>query len=265
MFSIGLFSKMNCISTKTLRHYDKLGLLKPAYIDKNNNYRYYTSKELLELHKIITLKQMGLQLNEILEIKQQFTNIDIYLKIKEKELIRNIENEKIKLKQIKAYLKIKGDDCMYNPVIKTLPEVKVASMRKIFPNYDSYFELIPKMGEEMKKQGAICSEPAYCFNIYHDGEYKEKNIDVEVCEAVVEFCQDSEMVKYKVINEVPKALCILHKGSYDTLKNAYTFILKWVEENSYEISDNIRESYIDGIWNKENPEEWLTEIQVPIK
>lgn len=60
-------------------------------------------------------------------------------------------------------------------------------------------------------------------------------------------------------------LCILHKGSYDTLKNAYTFILKWVEENSYEISDNIRESYIDGIWNKENPEEWLTEIQVPIK
>ncbi|MCQ2969903.1 MAG: MerR family transcriptional regulator, partial [Clostridium sp.] len=28
--------------------------------------------------------------------------------------------------------------------------------------------------------------------------------------------------------------------------------------------DNPRESYIDGIWNKENPEEWLTEIQVPI-
>lgn len=39
---------------------------------------------------------------------------------------------------------------------------------------------------------------------------------------------------------------------------------KWIEENNYIPCDNPRESYIDGIWNKEDPEEWLTEIQVPI-
>ena len=37
-----------------------------------------------------------------------------------------------------------------------------------------------------------------------------------------------------------------------------------IEENEYTAADNPRESYIDGIWNKESEDEWLTEIQVPI-
>lgn len=35
--------------------------------------------------------------------------------------------------------------------------------------------------------------------------------------------------------------------------------------NGYEIVGAIRESYIDGVWNKEDESEWLTEIQVPIR
>ena len=42
------------------------------------------------------------------------------------------------------------------------------------------------------------------------------------------------------------------------------FIMDWVEKNDYKISESPRESYIDGIWNKEDPKEWLTEIQIPI-
>lgn len=266
MFSIGLFSKMNRITTKTLRHYDKISLLKPAFTDDSNSYRYYTSEQLPKLHKILALKQMGLSLLDIIELVEKNADIEIYLKSKENEVKKTILEEKAKLKQIQSYLlKLKGDDTMYNPIIKSLPEVIVASMRMIFPSYNSYFELIPQMGDEMRKQGAVCAEPAYCFNVYHDGEYKEKDIDAEVCEAVVEFCKNSEMVKYKKISEIPKAVCVLHKGSYETLGDTYSFILKWIEQNDYKIADSIRESYIDGIWNKENPEDWLTEIQVPIR
>lgn len=266
MFAIGLFSKMNRITTKALRHYDKIGLLKPAYTDESNGYRYYTSEQLPKLHKILTLKQMGLNLLDITKLVEKNADIETYLVLKENEIKQTILEEEAKLKQIKSYLlKIKGEDKMYNPIIKSLPEVIVASMRQIFPSYNSYFELIPKMGDEMRRVGAVCAEPAYCFNIYHDGEYKEKDIDAEVCEAVVEFCEDSQMVTYKKIPEIPKAVCVLHKGPYETLGETYSFILKWIEENDYVISGSIRESYIDGIWNKENPEDWLTELQVPIK
>ena len=43
------------------------------------------------------------------------------------------------------------------------------------------------------------------------------------------------------------------------------FAMKWVEENGYVVSEAPRESYIDGIWNKESDEEWLTEIQIPVE
>ena len=240
---------MNKITTKTLRHYEKIGLLFPEVVDKFTHYRYYSSKQLTRLNQIQTLKQMGLSLTEIKEIIDKPEGALFYLKLKEKELKENIVKEKKKLNHVINYLsRLKGEGIMkYNPVIKTLPECIVASMRFTAPSYDSYFEIIPKMGEEMEKLGAICAKPEYCFNLYHDGEYKEKDIDVEVCEAVVDFCQDSDTVKFKKIPRIEKAVCVLHKGAYEFLPDAYNFVFEWIKDNGYEASGLPRESYIDGI------------------
>ncbi|QVK18174.1 MerR family transcriptional regulator [Mycoplasmatota bacterium] len=266
MYQIGIFSKMNRITTKTLRHYDEIGLLKPAYIDDFTGYRYYSSNQLPRLNKILTLKQMGVSLSEILEIIDEPKGVEVFLKLKEQELKEKIKQEQKKLLHVKNYQKrIRGELIMkYNPVIKSLPEVIVASMRMISPSYNYYFEVIPKMGEEMRRLGAVCAMPEYCFNIYHDSEYKETDIDVEVCEAVVEFCDDSEMVKFKKINYVETAVCVLHKGPYSLLREAYNFVFEWIKDNGYEVIGEPRESYIDGIWNTEDESEWLTEIQIPI-
>ncbi len=266
MYSIGLFSKMNRITTKTLRHYDEINLLKPAYVDDLTGYRYYTGDQLVRLNQIIALKQMGVSLNDIGKVLEQPEGVSVFLELKEKELLSRIQQEERKLKSVQNYMKrIKGEWIMrYTPVIRSLPDVIVASMRLIAPSYDYYFEIIPKMGKEMGRQGAVCAEPEYCFNIYHDGEHKEANIDVEVCEAVVDFCEDSDMVKYKQIKGFKEAVCVLHKGSYSTLPDAYNFAFEWIKDNGYEVVGLPRESYIDGIWNKDSEDEWLTEVQIPI-
>jgi len=266
MYQIGLFSKINRITTKTLRHYDEIGLLKPEYIDDYTGYRFYSSSQLSRLHRIIALKQLGLGLGEISEVLQRPENTETLLRLRKNELEKRMAEEKQMLIQIQSALdNIKGDrEMKYNAVIKSLPACIVASMRTTAPSYDSYFELIPPMGEEMARQGAVCAKPAYCFNIYHDGEYKENNIDIEVCEAVERFCDDSEKVKYKNMPGVPKAVCVLHRGPYSDLRDAYIFAYEWIERNGYKPSDNPRESYIDGIWNKEDEEDWLTELQIPV-
>jgi DNA-binding transcriptional MerR regulator len=46
MLKIGNFSKLACITVKTLRHYDRLGLLKPVWIDRYTGYRYYNLDQL---------------------------------------------------------------------------------------------------------------------------------------------------------------------------------------------------------------------------
>lgn len=267
MFQIGLFSKMNRVTPKTLRHYDEIGLLKPAFVDNQTGYRYYGSKELIRFNKIMAMKQIGLNLQEIQELIDEPKGIELYLSLKEKEIENRIQEEVNTLKRLKTYEKyIRGEEnASYTPVIRALPEVIVASMRTIAPSYESYFDFIPKMGEEMGRQGAICAEPPYCFNIYHDGEYKEFDIDVETCESVVDFCEDSDHIKYKKIEGVSTALCVLHKGPYTTLREAYAFSLAWIEDNGYEMVGVPRESYIDGIWNCESEDDWLTELQWPIQ
>lgn len=87
---------------------------------------------------------------------------------------------------------------------------------------------------------------------------------VEICEAVTEKKQDAGKVRFKVLPEIPAAACIFHTGSYDTLHRSYAVLLQYIEGNGYEISGNIRESYIDGVWNKDSDAEWLTEIQIPV-
>lgn len=264
LYKIGLFSQMNQVTIKTLRHYDDIGLLKPVYVDEHSGYRYYTSAQLPVLHQILALRQMGFTLEEIKKVRNGMSEEKLLLQ-KKSELIRKIAEETMKLSQVECYLLQKDADREYHIVLKELPEVIVASMRTIIPSYKALFHVVPPMGAEMERLGCVCAVPEYCFNIYHDGEYKESNIDVEVCEAVTQKKKDSNMVTFKTIEKVETAACVLHKGAYEGFPKTYGAVLKWIEENGFEIIDNPRESYIDGIWNKDSEEDWLTEIQVPVR
>ncbi len=68
MLKINDFSKLGQVSTRMLRHYDKLGLLKPSQTDQWTGYRYYTIDQLPRLHRIIALKELGLSLEQIAQL-----------------------------------------------------------------------------------------------------------------------------------------------------------------------------------------------------
>ncbi|WP_303868493.1 MerR family transcriptional regulator [Acetobacterium wieringae] len=264
-YKIGLFSKINRVTIKALRHYDEIGLLPPAFIEEATGYRYYTSAQLPVLHQILALRDMGFTLDEIKQVQGGIPEKKLLQK-KRLELIQKIADDTLRLAQVESYLAKKDTDTGdYHIILKDLPEVIVASVRTVIPSYDSLFDVVPSMGAEMERLGCVCAVPEYCFNIYHDGEYRETDVDVEICEAVTEKKVDSEMLTFKVINRVEQAACVLHKGPYDGFPKAYNAILKWVENNGYEITDNPRESYIDGAWNKDSAEDWLTEIQFPVR
>lgn len=277
MYKIGLFSKINKITVKTLRYYDEMGLLKPAYVDPETGYRYYTSDQLPDIHRIRVLRSIGFSIDEILLIlkdkhnqnsDKSISRLEKIFENRRHELEQTITVSNVQLLQINHYLKdMKEDIVMKNEVlIKELPEVIVFSKRTVISTYDDYFQLAPAIGAEIAEAnpGLTCAEPEYCFVIYHDGEYKEKDIDIEFCEAVTQWGKDTDTIKFKKINRVPEAACIYHKGAYKSISEAYGAVFKWIEKNGYIPCDNPRESYIDGIWNKEKEEDWLTEIQVPV-
>ena len=155
----------------------------------------------------------------------------------------------------------------YTVILKALPRVIVYSKRMIVESYSDYFTVVPKIGETVEAANPdlkCINNPPYCFFIYHDAEYRDKNIDCEFCEAVEDFGNPVDDIVFKVIEEVPRAACVLHKGPYESLPLAYGAVFDWIQKNKFICSDKPRESYIEGIWNKENPEDWITEIQVPL-
>lgn len=267
MYSIGDFSKINKITPKTLRHYDRIGLLRPALTDQRTGYRFYSAEQLPVMRKILMLKELGFTLSEIEQIVNKQTAIAGFLEQRKQQLEQTIDEAQHRLVRVREYLvKIKGEQTMRNQVqIKALPEVIAASMRTKIASYDIYFDIVPQMGAYMRSVGAVCRDPAYCFTIYHDGEYRESNIDVEICEAVTAPRRASEKVTFKTIPAVTEAACLYHKGPYKTINESYNRLFQWIADQGFVVLDNPRESYIDGIWNKDNEAEWLTEVQVPVK
>jgi DNA-binding transcriptional MerR regulator len=269
MYRIGLFSKIGKVTVKALRFYEEEGLIEPCRVDAATGYRYYDSSQLPRIHKIVALRQCGFP---IPEIRQIVNGKDIAALFSDRKTLLEAEAVAVgeQLASINSYIESlrRGEDMRYQVVVKDLPSVIVYGMRTVVESYDSYFDLMPKIGEEIAayNPGLRCrDDPPYCFIVYLDGEYKERDIDIEFCEAVYEVGVDTPRLKFKTIERVPAAACVLHKGPYSELPAAYSAVFKWIDDNGYVPTENPRESYIDGIWNKADKAEWLTELQVPIE
>lgn len=66
-WSISEVAKLSKVSSRTLRHYDALGLLRPAYTG-HNGYRFYEQEQLRRLQRILLLRELGLGLETVAEV-----------------------------------------------------------------------------------------------------------------------------------------------------------------------------------------------------
>ncbi len=71
LYSIGDMAQKSHTTIETLRHYDRIGLLKPACVAAGSGYRYYSSRELLTLLIIQYCKRRGASLKEISALLHQ--------------------------------------------------------------------------------------------------------------------------------------------------------------------------------------------------
>ena len=263
LYKIGMFAAMNHMTVKTLRFYEEQGPLMPALIHPETGYRYYTLSQMAVLHQISALKQAGFTLEEIAHINAGADEEAVLLK-KKAELLAKIADLTRQIAVVDGYLSKKKTGLSAPVLIKTIPQTTVAFMRIRLESYDGLFDRMPEMGTLMEKAGCECALPEYCFTAYPEAGYKDADILVDICESVVAAKKETGDLRFKTLPEI-QAACVFHKGSYRTFAESYETVLRYIEENGYEIAGEIRESYIDGVWNKDDESQWLSEIQVPVR
>ena len=265
MLKIGEFSKLTKTTVKALRYYDKIGLLKPAFIDSYTNYRYYTQEQIQTAQQIQTLKAVGLTCEKIQDILQNKTNTEAVLVLHKQELEHLKEEVSVQLKRL-DFLINPAKKQSYHPIVEKIPEYMVYSSKSYIKSSDYIFDFIKLTLKELKKTNPDVGfpEPDYCCIIYPDKNYRETDIFVEYAQSVDKKGVDTPVIKFRTLEGIT-AVSVTHYGGYENLYDAYISAVKYATENGYEICGTPRERYLKGVWNSNKKEEWETVIQIPVK
>jgi DNA-binding transcriptional MerR regulator len=265
-FLIGEFSKIFNISTDTLRHYDKIGLLKPDY-DPINSYRYYSVEKFFILSRILFLKNLDISLKDI---KNYFNNqnTDHLLTLLKKEEAE-IDIKMNRLMNLKGKITskielIEGADKYINEIrIERLPErwgvfVDIENIEDDYEIKSSF-----KKHEAHLKMSSWFIEGQIYTSISKEDIleqcFDQFNYFIEILSR-----EENASTQLKVLQESDHA-CIVFCGSYNKIEHYYRMLIQWIEENGYEIAgDSIEKNIVDYGFS-DSEEEYISEIQIPIK
>ena len=218
------------------------------------------------LQRIIELR--GLDIS-ITDIKAVVGGADLYeilmSRVAEIESeITNSKNNLVLINKLMASASKGANMNKYRAVEIIMPECIVYSKRGVLADYSEMGEFVMNIGKEIMSLNPTLECDDYCYVTYTAREFREMNIELVYTEAVKEFGVGNDTIEFSELS-AEKAISVEHLGPFQGLGEAYAFAVNWVKENGYEISGAIRERYIHGCWDRESEDEYLTELQIPIK
>ncbi|MGG0122830.1 MerR family transcriptional regulator [Bacillus paranthracis] len=267
-FTIGEMAKMHNIAESTLRYYDEKGIFHPSTVDPQTNYRYYTIDQFSLLDTIKFLRQLNIPLKEIKKyIDERNPAYALNLLEKQQEMMlkkqREIEYALAKMEHrihlIKEATKAKAEQM----VIKEIPQRKITAIAVAPDTTDDMFEYyIHSLQKNMRQMddslfsgdiGVTVAKKGFMQNEFQ--AYSSVFILLDYMPFQV---QSSDEIKEGLY------ACSYHHGPYEETGATYKELLAYIDQEGYEVSgDAIEIGLID--WSvTENPEEQVTEIQIPI-
>ncbi|NOK58893.1 MAG: hypothetical protein GFH27_549301n79 [Chloroflexi bacterium AL-W] len=256
MLKIGDFARFTDTTVKTLHHYDEIGLLKPARIDSSTGYRYYTVTQMERMNRILALKDLGFPLEQITHLLDNNLSVDEIsgmLKLRQAELQSRIETEQARLDRVAARIRLmqqEGQAPQHEVIIKQVEAICVLSTRKVIPD-PGHIPLF--FGEVMRLlKGHKITSTGPWLALYHHGEYRTFDLDMEVAVPVSETVtppQTSVTTPEMGIRTLPPqtvASTVCHMESQVDVFETYQRLLTWIEFHEYGIADDpCREVYFE--------------------
>jgi DNA-binding transcriptional MerR regulator len=268
MFSIGDFARSGRVSVRMLRHYDAIGLLRPASVDPSTGYRSYGVEQLTRLNRVVALKDLGFTLEQVATIVDDEIDVDELrgmLRLRHAELSGRIEADTARLARVEARLRvIEREEAMAEAVeIKTVPAVRVAELSAPVGGFEPQF-ITPVLGPLFDQlMGRLGAAGVACVGA--PLAYYEDAADGEglIAHAAAPIAEDAEPTGVE-ITELPEisAAVIIHRGPMDDVMPTVQTLGRWIPAHGYRSEGYNREVYL--AYGEGMPEPWQTELQEPV-
>jgi DNA-binding transcriptional MerR regulator len=279
-WKIGAFSRFTRVSVKMLRHYDELGLLRPAAVDPESGYRYYLTDQISRLNRILALKDLGFTLEQVaalLDGALSTSDIQAMLARRRAEIVERIQAEEQRLAQVDARLHSLADQSVagYDVVLRPIAPLLVATIRAVVPEGD---EPIAAIFDEVETYVATHAARAASspLMLMHDAAEREGGLTIEVAVPLTRPIPPGGRVAVRELPSVPNAACVVYHGSYNQTVEALRALVRWVDANGYRADGPLREVYLrfgaDGgaayrippVFLGSASDEYVTEVQLPV-
>ena len=278
-YSIGEMAKLCQMSTKALRYYDKIDLIKPAYIDEETGYRYYTEDQITAIMRIKVLRDEEFPLNTV----EKYLKTGDYKELRSfyferrktvSEQIKRLEEIQHSVEhQLNAFEEIsfieKKEQWLEPTVeIKNLQPRHVVFYRDEIPftlkNLSMRFTRVFKI---MNEANLTVLEPY--INIFYT---KYDEILFELGEREIDFAS-CMLINKPLEEELPFTrhidgglyATIIHRGSFLSSVDYYHHLVDWIEKNNYSIAGPTVKIYHLGIHHTKSPKDILSELQIKIE
>ena len=271
MLSIGEFSKICQVSTKTLRYYAEIGLILPNEINYENGYRYYSIEQLETMLFIKRLKGYNFSLEEIKIILQseEFNDEKLYLSLIEKRkeidkqvhklniILEELNNDILNLKQGKSIMSYMEN---FDVKLVEIPNMNILYIRKMVQQHEFPLEYANCFGELLKhiedNKLTITNPP---MALFHSSEYSPFGLDTEFAIPIQEYVKGTR--------DFNPGLCLktVLKGGYSDLSSVYVKQIEYAEKEGYIGRDALFEMYVTDPTKVKSEDEIITEIYYPVK
>jgi DNA-binding transcriptional MerR regulator len=279
MFSIGEFAGLGRVSVRMLRHYDAIGLIRPAHVDPHSGYRFYTAAQLRLLNRVTALKDLGFSLQQVqtlIDEKVDTAELRGMLRLRRAELASRMRQDTARLAQVDARLRMiesEGHMDTGDVVLKNIPPLRVAQLSATATGYDhpasigeNLSPLYPRLMELMEQHGVAMTGAPLAWYEPAPTEPGDETIRVHAAFPI----GDAEVgpdAGFEVVELPPieQAATALHHGHMNEAFRTGQKIANWIDDNDRRVVDPgfAREVYLDcppGEFEK-----WVTEMQVPVQ
>lgn len=257
-YRIGEFAELSGVSTKTVRHYDKIGLLRPAAVDARTRYRRYATAQLRELSSILALRDLGLSLLEIRAFVARTGPCSdwraLLLRLRQSTQ-HTIEKATQSLNNIDAALNQEIDEpgtwARAVPVVmKRRRAMRVVSLRAEMKSYAEAEVL--RLEREL-----LCALPSDSLGAVRGVLWQRcAGSGFLIAEPFAEIRHDVPRRSFYDLKDLPPvmAACAFSSNDDAAAEQAYCAINKWMSTRGFSLAGPKREIYVDD----------MLEIQFPL-